>query len=49
VTVLREEVEGNTLADTTSATATLSCVRLGDESLDKAADLALLIESKKWN
>lgn len=42
--MLREEMESDTLADTTSATAALSSVRLGDEGLDEATDLTLLVE-----
>lgn len=45
MTVTSEEMECNTFADTTSATTTLCGIRLSNESLDQATDLAFLVEA----
>lgn len=44
VPLLREEVKADAFLDSTSSTPTLSCVGLGDERLDEATDLPLLVE-----
>lgn len=43
--MLGEEMEADSLAHTTSSTSALRSVRLSDESLDKATNLPLLVES----